>query len=117
MAEGIRMSFLNEIKRRKVFRLAAAYIVIAWVIIQVVTSIEEPLQLPDWFDTAVIVLLGLGFPIAVMLSWAYDVTPEGVVREDTGERAPAPLQFDYGKVALGVVLLLGGFVGALLALV
>jgi hypothetical protein len=65
MDEGIGMSFFSEIKRRKVFRLAAAYIVIAWVIIQVVTAIEDPLQLPGWFDTAVIVLLGLGFPIAV----------------------------------------------------
>lgn len=109
MAEGIRMSFLSEIKRRKVFRLAAAYVVIAWVIIEVVTTVEEPLRIPDWFDTTVIILLAIGFPIAVMLSWAYDITPEGVVREDTGEQAPAPLQFDYGKVALGAVLLLVAF--------
>ena len=43
-----------------------------------------------------IVLLGLGSPIAVMMSSAYDVTPDGIVREGTGERAPAPLQIDYG---------------------
>ena len=103
------MSLFSEIKRRKVFRLALAYVVIAWVIIQVVTAIEAPLQLPDWFDTAVIVLLGLGFPIAVMMSWAYDVTPDGVVRDSSGERAPVALQIDYGKIALGAVLLLGAF--------
>ena len=109
MDEGIGMSFFSEIKRRKVFRLAAAYLVIAWAIIEVVTAIEEPLQLPGWFDTAVIVLLAVGFPIAIMLSWAYDVTPDGVVRESTGKRAPAPLQIDYGKIALVAVLILGAF--------
>ena len=62
---------------------------------------EEPLNLPDWFDTAVIVLLGIGFPIAVIMSWVYDVTPEGVVHED-GD--PRPVQIDYGKIALGAVI-------------
>ena len=102
------MSFWSEIKRRKVGRLAVAYIVLAWVIIEVAAVVEGPLQLPDWFDTMVIVLLGLGFPIALMLSWAYDVEDYRVVRDRSGERAPAILQIDYGKIALCAVLLLGG---------
>jgi len=100
------MSLFEELKRRRVFRLIAAYVVVAWVLIQVVTAIEEPLNLPDWFDTAVIVLLGIGFPIAVIMSWVYDVTPEGVVHED-GD--PRPVQIDYGKIALGAVIVLGAF--------
>ena len=75
------MSLFEELKRRRVLRLVAAYVVVAWVLIQVVTAIEEPLNLPAWFDTAVIVLLGIGFPIAIIMSWVYDVTPDGVVRE------------------------------------
>jgi uncharacterized membrane protein YhdT len=107
--QEVSVSFISEIKRRKVFRMAIAYVIVAWVIIQVVTAIEEPLQLPDWFDTAVIVLLALGFPIVIMLSWAYDVTPDGVVREGADEPAPAHLQIDFGKIALVAVLLLGAF--------
>jgi Tol biopolymer transport system component len=100
------MSLFEELKRRRVLRLVAAYVVVAWVLIQIVTAIEEPLNLPAWFDTAVIVLLGIGFPIAIIMSWVYDVTPDGVVRED-GTTA-RPVRFDYGKIALGAVLLLGG---------
>ena len=69
------MSFLGEIKRRKVFQVAAVYSVVAWLLVQVITSVEAPLNLPDWVDTFVIVLLAIGFPVAVVLSWAFDVTP------------------------------------------
>ncbi len=72
--------FLGEIKRRKVFQVAAVYAVVAWLLVQIVATVEGPLSLPAWFDTAVIVLLGVGFPIALILSWAYDLTPSGVVR-------------------------------------
>jgi TolB-like protein/Tfp pilus assembly protein PilF len=75
------MSFLEEIKRRKVFQVAAIYAVVAWLMIQVVDVIAEPLRLPGWFDTVVIVLLAVGFPIALVLAWAFDITPEGVVRD------------------------------------
>lgn len=74
------MSFLGEIKRRKVFQVAAAYAIVAWLLVQVITAIEEPLNLPEWFDTAVIVLLAVGFPIAVILAWIFDITPEGIVQ-------------------------------------
>jgi len=68
-------SFLGEIKRRKVFQVAAVYAVVAWLLIQIAATVEEPLGLPVWFDTAVIVLLGIGFPIALVLTWAFDLTP------------------------------------------
>jgi len=75
------MSFLGEIKRRKVFQVAAVYAVVAWLIIQIIGEISEPLSLPDWLDTVVIVLLAVGFPLAIILAWAFDLTPEGVVRD------------------------------------
>lgn len=75
------MSFLGEIKRRKVFHVAAAYAVVAWLIIQIIGEISEPLSLPHWLDTVVIVLLAVGFPIALILAWAFDFTPEGVVKD------------------------------------
>ncbi len=75
------MSFLGEIKRRKVFQVAAVYAVVAWLIIQIIDVVTDPLSLPGWLDTVVIVLLAVGFPIAVILAWAFDLTPEGVMRD------------------------------------
>jgi len=70
-------SFLGEIKRRKVFQVAAVYAVVGWLIIQVVDVIGGPLNLPEWFSTVTIVLLAIGFPIAVILAWVVDMTPSG----------------------------------------
>ena len=75
------MSFLGEIKRRKVFRVAAVYAVVAWFIVQLIDVVAEPLSLPGWVATVIIVLLAAGFPVAVILAWAFEVTPEGVVRD------------------------------------
>jgi len=77
------MSFVSELKRRKVFQVAAVYLVVAWLIMQVVDVVNEPLRLPEWFATVAILIVAIGFPIALILSWAFDLTPEGVVR-DTG---------------------------------
>ena len=88
-------SFLSELKRRKVFRLAVVYLIVAWVLVQIVATVEAPLNLPDWVDTFIIVLLAVGFPIALIMSWAFDVTPAGLVKaqapeENTELSAPAP---------------------------
>ena len=60
------------------FRVAATYVVASWVIIQVVTAISEPLGFPDWFEAGVIVLLVIGFPVAILLAWAFELTPDGI---------------------------------------
>jgi adenylate cyclase len=77
----------EELKRRNVFRVAAAYVITAWLLIQIVVSVKEPLQLPDWSDTLVIVLLAIGFPVACLLAWAYEITPEGIRAEDSTSTA------------------------------
>lgn len=86
------MSFLGEIKRRKVFQVAAVYAVVAWLLVQIVVSVEAPLNLPDWADTFVIVLVLIGFPLAIVLSWAYDLTPRGIVRTPPSVEQPATPQ-------------------------
>jgi adenylate cyclase len=89
--------FLAELKRRKVIRVAAAYGVVAWLVVQVAETVFEPLMLPGWALTLVVVLAVLGFPVAVALAWAFDVTPGGVRRDpfDTlaapAMPAPAPV--------------------------
>lgn len=99
------MSFLGEIKRRKVFQVTAVYAVVAWLLIQIAGTIEEPLSLPAWFDTVVIVLLAMGFPIALILSWAFDLTPSGVVRTPrlTTGTARGSRALEYALLGLIVV--------------
>lgn len=105
------MRFWHEIRRRKMFQVAATYAVVAWLLAQVVAVVNQPLHLPDWFDTAVIVSLGIGFPVTLLLSWAFNLTRDGWIR-DTGstpsERRPrrtieAAL---LGLIAVAVVWLL-----------
>ncbi|MGI9257320.1 MAG: hypothetical protein ACR2QQ_00660 [Gammaproteobacteria bacterium] len=67
-----------ELKRRNVVKVAVAYAIVAWLLVQIIVSIEAPLNLPDWTDTLVIVLMGVGFVVAVFLAWAYELTPEGM---------------------------------------
>ncbi|HEX6132465.1 MAG TPA: hypothetical protein VFZ24_00695 [Longimicrobiales bacterium] len=79
----------TELKRRRVFRVAAVYAAIAWLIIQISATAFPYLALPAWTITLVIVLLIAGLPIALVLSWAYEVTPEGVRRtEPPADAAP-----------------------------
>jgi|SaaInlV_100m_DNA_5_1039725.scaffolds.fasta_scaffold03608_5 adenylate cyclase len=68
------MSLFSELKDLKVFRVAAVYLVVAWLIMQVVAVVSAPLLLPEWFARVVILLLTLGFPFALIISWAFDVT-------------------------------------------
>ncbi len=86
------MSFLGEIKRRKVFQVAAVYAVVAWLLIQVVDIVSGPLNLPDWINAVVIVLLAVGFPIAVILAWAFDLTPQGVRADSEIQASSGPAQ-------------------------
>ena len=70
--------FFEELQRRKVYRVAAAYIIAAGFIIQIGSAVFPAWELPNWTLRLVIVLLLIGFPIALILAWAYDVTPEGI---------------------------------------
>jgi TolB-like protein len=70
--------FWKELKRRKTIRVTTVYAAAAFIILQLVDIIAKPLQLPDWTLTFVIVLLVIGFIIAALLSWVYDITPSGV---------------------------------------
>src|SRR5262249_2247969 len=78
--------FFFELKRRKVYRVAIAYVVAAWVIAQVVTQIFPVFDVSPWALRSMIVLLIIGFPITLLLAWAFDITPEGIKR--TGDFDP-----------------------------
>jgi TolB-like protein len=70
--------FFSELKRRNVYRVAVAYAVVAWLLIQIATSTFPVLEIPNWATKLVIALVVLGFPIALILAWAFELTPEGI---------------------------------------
>ena len=79
------MSFYAELKRRSVFKVAIVYTLIAWVLLQVSDTLGPALRLPEWLTSAVAFLLILGFPIAVIFAWAFDLTPDGLKMEKNSE--------------------------------
>jgi TolB-like protein len=100
------MSLLDEIKRRKVFRVAAVYAATAFVVLQAADLALPRLGVPEWAMSLIVVLLALGFPVALVLAWALELTPDGV-RVTRG----APAEGDGGSTAL-----LGGRTIAVVAL-
>ena len=81
------MSFVEELKRRNVFRVAIAYVIIAWLLLQVGDTLAPALHLPDSINTALAFFLILGFPLAIFLAWAYELTSEGLKREHEIDRS------------------------------
>ena len=75
------MSLFQELKRRNVFRVAAAYIIVSWLLLLVSDTLVPALHLPEWFNSGVAFVLIMGFPIALILAWAYEITPEGLKKE------------------------------------
>jgi len=104
----IMQSLFTELRRRNVVKVAMAYAIVAWLLIQIIVSIEEPLNLPDWTDSFVIVLLGIGFAVSLLLAWAYELTPGGITRTKS---VPLPermknvsgRKLDFAIIALLVV--------------
>src|SRR3989440_7926620 len=69
-----------ELKRRNVYKVAVAYAVVGWVLVQVATQIFPFLEIPNWVVRLVIVLIAIGFPIALVIAWAFESTPKGIER-------------------------------------
>ena len=83
------MSFFNELKRRNVFKVGIGYVVIAWLIAQVLQLVFESFGTPDWAIKTMLVLLAAGLPFALFFAWAYEMTPEGLRRESELNRSQA----------------------------
>ncbi len=75
------MKLVSELRRRNVLRMAALYVVAAWLIVQVAGVLIDLAKLPDWTGTTILWLLAVGFPIALIFSWLYEITPEGISLE------------------------------------
>ncbi|MDH3417232.1 MAG: tetratricopeptide repeat protein [Gammaproteobacteria bacterium] len=87
MGESPDISLFEELKRRNVFRVGAAYLVSAWVLAQVADLVLDNIASPDWVMQSILVVLGIGFFIALVFAWAYELTTEGLKRENEVDRS------------------------------
>ena len=85
-------SFFSELKRRNVYKVAVAYAVVGWLIAQIATQIFPFLEIPNWIVRLVIVLIAIGFPIALIIAWAFELTPGGIKRTEDVDLAASARQ-------------------------
>src|SRR5215475_15319376 len=96
--------FFAELKRRNVYKVAVAYAVVSWLLIQIATQVFPFFEIPTWAIRLVVLLLILGFPVALILSWAFEITPEGIRREsEVGSRGSIRKQTGRKIVGLTIV--------------
>ena len=109
------MSLFAELKRRNVVRVALAYLVFGWLVLQVADVVFPALGLPDWSITLVVVLLGIGFVAAVIVSWVFELTPEGIKRESEVDRSQSVTPETGRRLDLITIVMVVVAVGLLVA--
>ena len=99
-------TFIAELRRRRVFRVAVVYAGVAFIVIQIIDGAFDYLKIPEWGGSLIIIMLAVGFPIAVGMAWAFDLTAEGLVRakpEREPTAAKAPHHIVIGNKTLAVI--------------
>jgi adenylate cyclase len=105
-------NFFAELKRRNVYKVAVAYAIVGWLLAQIATQIFPFLEIPNWAIRLIILLIAIGFPIALIIAWAFELTPEGIKRTEVAE-AESIKRTRHGAwiyiVLIGVALSVGLF--------
>jgi len=78
-------NFFGELKRRNVYKVAVAYAIVGWLLVQIATQVFPFLEIPTWVIRLVIALVAIGFPIALIVAWAFEITPEGIKRTEVAD--------------------------------
>ena len=99
-------NFFAELKRRNVYKVAVAYAVVAWLVIQVSSTVLPTFHAPEWVVQTLVVLVALGFPIALVIAWAFEATPEGIKRTEVADAMPAAAR--QKKHAWIYIVVIGG---------
>src|SRR6202030_1038469 len=98
-------SFVSQLKQRRVYRVAIGYAVAAWLTVQVAATVLPAFHAPEFILPVLILLLGIGFPVALVLAWAFDVTPSGIEKTPEGTGATAAKNLRYAWALGGIGLL------------
>src|SRR5437764_12933925 len=99
-------SFLSQLKQRRVYRVAIGYAIVAWLMVQIAATVLPAFHAPEVVLPVLIVLLGVGFPVAQVLAWAFDVTTEGIEKTQEGGGATAAENMGYARGLAGHGLLI-----------
>jgi TolB-like protein len=100
------MSLIRELKRRNVFRVGVAYVVTAWLLIQVTDVVLNNTAAPDWVFSVIMLVLGLGFPVVLIFAWAFEMTPEGIKREKDVDRGQSITRQTGRKLDFAIIAIL-----------
>src|SRR3979409_2226557 len=104
------VKFFAELKPRNVYKVAVAYAVVGWLVIQISSTILPTFHAPEWVVQTLVVLVVIGFPIAVIIAWAFEGTPEGINLTETADAMPtAAKQKNLGWI---YVVIVGGPISA-----
>ncbi len=96
----------TELKRRNVFRVGVAYVICAWVIAQVADLVLDNIEAPDWVMQAIMLILAIGLSLALILAWAFELTPEGIKREADVDPAESITHLTGRKLDFAIIGLL-----------
>jgi len=107
-------SFFSELRRRNVYKVAVAYAVVSWLIIQAGSILLPTFEAPAWVMKVVVAFLILGFPVALVFSWAFEITPEGIKRESEVE-ANESITHHTGRKLIGITVVLAVLAAGLMA--
>ncbi len=107
-------NFFGELKRRNVYKVAVAYAVVGWLLIQIATQVFPFFDIPSWVVRLVVLLIMIGFPIALVIAWAFELTPDGIKRTEVADALPGKIPHKHiwiyvvvigGAISLGLFFL------------
>jgi TolB-like protein/predicted Zn-dependent protease len=107
-------NFFSELRRRNVYKVAVAYAVVSWLLIQVATQVFPFFEIPNWAVRLVVLILIAGFPVTLVFSWAFEITPEGIVREAEVEPGKS-IRHHTGRKIVALTITLAAIAAGLLA--
>ncbi|MDQ2918839.1 MAG: adenylyl cyclase, partial [Verrucomicrobiota bacterium] len=96
-------NFFAELKRRNVYKVAVAYAVVGWLLVQVATQVFPFFEIPNWAVRLVVLGIVIGFPIALVIAWAFELTPQGIKRTEDADLAPRPIAKSHTWIYVVVI--------------
>src|SRR3954462_670968 len=96
-------SFFAELQRRNVYKVAAAYAVVGWLLVQIATQVFPFFEIPNWAVRLVVLVIILGFPIALVIAWAFELTPEGLKRTEAANITAQTHSKSHGWIYVVIV--------------
>src|SRR6266550_293941 len=95
--------FFAELKRRNVYKVAVAYAVVGWLLVQVTTQVFPIFEIPNWASRLIVLAIVIGFPIALVIAWAFELTPQGLKRTEDVDLAVQARQKSYAWIYIVIV--------------